>query len=57
MEEKKAYQLFESGLLKTTEPGSIKYLQQIHAYLFCGLYDFAQKQLCIMKKLMTIPLI
>ncbi|WP_420537066.1 protein adenylyltransferase Fic [Hoylesella pleuritidis] len=38
---KKAYQLFESGLLKTIEPGSIKCLQQIHAYLFGGLYDFA----------------
>ena len=38
---KKAYQLFESGLLKTAEPGSMKCLQQIHAYLFGGLYDFA----------------
>ena len=38
---KKAYQLFESGLLKTAEPGSVKCLQQIHAYLFGGLYDFA----------------
>lgn len=43
MEEKKAYQLFESELLKMAEPGSVKCLQQIHAYLFCGLYDFAQK--------------
>ena len=40
---KKAYQLFESGLLKTIEPGSIKCLQQIHAYLFGGLYDFARQ--------------
>ena len=38
---KKAYQLFESGLLKAVEPGSMKCLQQIHAYLFGGLYDFA----------------
>ena len=38
---KKAYQLFESGLLKTAKPGNIKCLQQIHAYLFGGLYDFA----------------
>ncbi len=38
---KKAYQLFESGILKTAEPGSLKCLQQIHAYLFGGLYDFA----------------
>jgi len=38
---KKAYQLFESGILKTVDPGTIKRLQQIHAYLFGGLYDFA----------------
>ncbi len=38
---KKAYTLYESGLLGTLEPGSIKCLQQIHAYLFGGLYDFA----------------
>jgi cell filamentation protein len=37
----KAYALFESGMLKSFEPGSIKCLQQIHAYLFGGLYDFA----------------
>ena len=38
---KKAYQLFESGILKTIVPGTIKCLQQIHANLFGGLYDFA----------------
>lgn len=38
---KKAYQLFESGILKTVDPCTIKCLQQIHAYLFGGLYDFA----------------
>lgn len=38
---KKAYDLFESGLLNTLEPGSIKCLQQIHAYIFGGLYAFA----------------
>ena len=38
---KKAYTLFESGLLGTLESGSIKCLQQIHAYLFGGLYEFA----------------
>ena len=38
---KKAYQLFESGILKTVNSGTIKCLQQIHAYLFGGLYDFA----------------
>ena len=39
----KAYALFESGFLASFEPGSIKCLQQIHAYLFGGLYDFAGK--------------
>jgi fic family protein len=38
---KKAYQLFESDILKTAALGSLKCLQQIHAYLFGGLYDFA----------------
>lgn len=28
-------------MLNRLEPGSIKCLQQIHAYLFCGLYEFA----------------
>ena len=40
---KKAYTLFESGLLDSLEAGSVKCLQQIHAYLFGGLYDFAGK--------------
>lgn len=38
---KKAYVLIESGLLDEMEPGTVKCLQQIHAYLFGGLYDFA----------------
>jgi cell filamentation protein len=38
---KKAYTLFESGLLKSLDAGTVKCLQQIHAYLFGGLYDFA----------------
>ena len=38
---KKAYSLFESGLLESLEPGTVKCLQQIHGYLFGGLYDFA----------------
>lgn len=38
---KKAYTLFESGLLNSLEPGSMKCLQQINAYLFGGLYEFA----------------
>ena len=40
---KKAYALFESGILAGLEPGTVKCLQQIHAYLFGGLYDFAGK--------------
>lgn len=38
---KKAYTLFESAILDEMQPGTIKSLQQIHAYLFGGLYDFA----------------
>lgn len=37
----KAYALFESTLVDNIEIGTIKGLQQIHAYLFGGLYDFA----------------
>ncbi|MDY0211205.1 MAG: cell filamentation protein Fic [Bacteroidales bacterium] len=37
----KAYALFESSLIDNIEIGSVKGLQQIHAYLFGGLYDFA----------------
>jgi len=39
----KAYTLFESSLLESIEVGTVKGLQQIHAYLFGGLYDFAGK--------------
>ncbi len=38
---KKAYEMFESGLINDIEVGTINGLQQIHAYLFGGLYDFA----------------
>lgn len=37
----KAYTLFESSLIDDIEVGTTKGLQQIHAYLFGGLYDFA----------------
>ena len=37
----KAYELFESGLIKGIEVGTVKGLRQIHAYIFGGLYDFA----------------
>ena len=37
----KAYALFESSFINSIEVGSTNGLQQIHAYLFGGLYDFA----------------
>ncbi len=37
----KAYALFESSMIESIEVGTVKGLQQIHAYLFGGLYDFA----------------
>lgn len=37
----KAYALFESSFVENIEVGTVKGLQQIHAYLFGGLYDFA----------------
>ena len=40
---KKAYTLIESGLLDSMKPGTVECLQQIHAYIFGGLYDFAGK--------------
>lgn len=39
----KAYALFESSLIDHIEVGTAKGLQQIHAYLFGGLYNFADK--------------
>jgi len=40
---KKAYALFESNLIADKDVGKIESLQQIHAYIFGGLYDFAGK--------------
>ena len=40
---KKAYTLWESDLVDDKDVGKVKSLQQIHAYLFGGLYDFAGK--------------
>ena len=37
----KAYELFESGFIDNIEVGTAKGLQQIHGYIFGGLYDFA----------------
>ncbi len=37
----KAYAMFESSFINSIEVGTTKGLQQIHAYLFGGLYDFS----------------
>lgn len=37
----KAYALFDSSFINSIEIGTVNGLQQIHAYLFGGLYDFA----------------
>ena len=39
----KAFQLFESGDIERMEIGTTKGLQQIHKYIFDGLYDFVGK--------------
>ena len=39
----KAYAMFESSFINSIEVGTANGLQQIHAYLFGGLYDFAGK--------------
>ena len=38
---KKAYTFIESNLVADKDVGTVKALQQIHAYLFGGLYDYA----------------
>lgn len=39
----KVYELIESGIIDDIEVGTINGLQQIHAFIFGGLYDFAGK--------------
>lgn len=38
-----AYRLFETNDIDKIEIGTTKGLQEIHGYLFSGLYDFAGK--------------
>ncbi len=40
---KKAYTFMESNLIEIKDVGTVKALQQIHGYIFGGLYDFAGK--------------
>lgn len=40
---KKAYTFLQSNLIAEEDVGTTKALQQIHAYLFGGLYDFARQ--------------
>ena len=40
---RKAYQLFENGVINRIEVGTIRGLCDIHRYIFDGLYDFAGK--------------
>lgn len=42
---KKSYTLFDNNLINEFEVSATKGLQQIHAYLFDSLYDFAG-QIC-----------
>ena len=41
--QKKAYELFDSPVYDQIEVGTTKGLQQIHAFIFGGLYDYAGK--------------
>lgn len=41
LSKQKAYDLYDSGAIHQLEIGTTKGLQQIHHYLFNGLYDFA----------------
>ncbi|MBP9993400.1 MAG: Fic family protein [bacterium] len=40
---KKAYTFWESNLVSPNDVGTVKSLQQIHGFIFGGLYDFAGK--------------
>ncbi len=40
---RKAYEIFEGNILSTLEVGTFKGLQQIHSFIFGGLYEFSGK--------------
>ena len=50
---KKAYTLWESNLVSSRDVGKAKSLQQINAYLYGGLYDFAGKKRILLKQALT----
>ena len=38
---KRAYELFDENIIDTSEVGTFKGLQQIHAYMFQDIFEFA----------------
>lgn len=40
---KRAYELFDQGIIETFEVGTVKGLRQIHEYIFQDVFDFAGK--------------
>ena len=50
---KKAYTLWESNLVSSRDIGKAKSLQQINAYLYGSLYDFAGKIRILLKQALT----
>ena len=51
----KAYELFESGFVDNIEVGTVAGLQQIHSYIFGGLYEFAGQKCFIIQQNVSKP--